>query len=193
MAEGVRVIMELHDIFDEYEDIDEAFDDLGKEKFCRKVHEAAKYTMMYNFPGAVDSVSDLDTSDLKDDWLLGVERPDGIIGVAEKWNINLMERLKARLEPFEKLKEKWHKSDLFSVFEALEHGEKEDGFHYDTALYNLRKSLAELDGHFDYACYGIVIMEEIFGYSFSTKLGNAEKQSMIEHPESYAVFWMYYE
>lgn len=33
MAEGVRVIMELHDIFDEYEDIDEAFDDLGKEKF----------------------------------------------------------------------------------------------------------------------------------------------------------------
>ena len=43
------------------------------------------------------------------------------------------------------------------------------------------------------ACYGIVIMEEIFGYSFSTKLGNAEKQSMIEHPESYAVFWMYYE
>lgn len=191
-AEGVRVIMELRDIFDEYENIKEAFYDLGKEEICRKIFEAAKYTMMYNYSEAVDSVSELNASDLRDDWIIGVENPDEIISVAEEWNFNLMERLKNRLEPFEKLKEKWNKSDLFSVFEALEYGKKEDEFHFDTALYNLRKSLAELDGHFEYACYGIVISEETFGYRFSTKLGEAEKQSMIKHPENYAVFWLYY-
>lgn len=189
---GVKIIVQVSDVFSDFDSIKEAYEDFGKEDFCKAIYSHISADLRSSFSDMIDYIPPMNPKDLKE-WTLGVEDPEKVKETAIHWNDGILKELKWSLEPFEKLRKKWNQPDLFSVLKLCEEGMKEEGFKYDTALYNLRKSLAVLDDRFDYGINGMVMTQNEYGYWYGTKMDELTLQKVQEKPEEFVVFWLYYE
>ena len=190
MANDIKVLMQINSCFPDYDGVQEALDVLGKKELCRIIFECVSDDLSDEFPGEFPGAYFLDSYSIQ----FGAQDPVAFGKTLENWNEDVFSLFKSSLSVVEAIQKGWKKPDLLSTIRRLTELKDTLGFPYDTALYNLRKSLAALDNHIEYGCSHIVICDgENYGNEYSVMLPAKMIVNAKKNPENYAVFWLFYD
>lgn len=192
MAETIRTLVNVTDIFGEYGSTREAYEALGRTAFLKEIHDTVKENQESYLGSEIDYIMDFWQEE--DGWVSGVTKPERIIEEAERWNALLVTRLCEELEKFDALKDRWGLNTMAELFKALENGRTERGFDYGLSLYRLRRGFNDLDSRFLYGCNHMVLDTEPgwYGFDYSIKIPDVALKKIKEHPEWYAIIETYY-
>lgn len=191
MANTIQILINITSIFDEYETIQDAYDDLGKETFYQRIYSCAKTELETCLGDEICTVLDF-VSSAMDTYVPGFLNPEKIKEEAQRWNQILLTSLCINLIKLEQLMRKWGLGSLSELFVELEDGRIETGFDYEMVRYELRKSLCNLDNHFSYPCYKTVLEQTDFGYEHTIKIADSTLKNVLVHPESYVLLDVLY-
>lgn len=191
-SNGTKILMKVNECFSDYDNVQEAFVDLGKEEFCRKIYENARDDLLEHFPDVFDWIEHFDSSIINCFGALGVEDAQAIREIVERWNNDVFSEFKNNLNIVENIMNEKGMPDLFSAFKWLAELKEPKGYPYDTALYNFRKSVAGLDDHIEYGSQCMVVYGADYGNEYFVLLPDHIIEEVDSNPENYVFFWLYY-
>lgn len=193
MANGITILMKIDECFPFYDNVQEAYKDLGEAEFCRTIYETVSDELLDNFPEVFSEIEEFYTYSIVEEWILGVEEAAKIQEYVEKWNENIYATFKRNFDMITEIMNEWKMPDLFSTFKRLSEQKEPAGFPFDTALYNFRKAVASLDDHIEYGSQCMVVYAADYGNEYSVLLPDKMMEDAKSNPEKYVFFCLYYD
>lgn len=192
MTNILHTLINVGNIFDEYETVQEAYVDLGKEEFFCRIYRCAKKELESCLGDEVYVVLDFDSCGTETR-IAGFLNPEPLKEDAQRWNQILLASLCENLNKLEQLMQQWGLNSLSELFIELEQGRCENGFAYETIRYELWESMCNLDNHFSYTSYKAVLEQTDCGYEHTIKIPDSTLENVLKHPEAYVLLDVCYE